>query len=323
MIRLGSRRSPLALVQARAVAAALTAAGHEVRIVEVVTTGDRDRAAPDKAKWVNELERGLLAGEIDLAVHSAKDVPGELPEGLALIASSAREDPRDVLVGAPSLDALAAGARVGTASLRRAAQLRAARGDLRVVEVRGNVDTRLARIARSGAEPDPARPPVDAIVLAAAGLRRLGRTPDAVAPLEGPAFVPAPGQGILTLEARADDAAVAAAVAGYDDPATGRLLRAERALARALGADCTSAVGAHARSRPDGAGLTLRGFVGAPDGSGWAVDEQAGDDPEALGALVAERLRRAGADELLAAARAQAPPALRAAAERHPREDPS
>lgn len=320
MIRLGSRRSPLALVQARTVAAALAAAGHQVEIVEVVTTGDRDRAAPDKSKWVSELERGLLAGEIDLAVHSAKDVPGALPDGLALIAASAREDPRDVLIGAPSLDALPAAATVGTASLRRAAQLRAARGDLRIIEVRGNVDTRLARVrgAADATAGDPGREPVDAIVLAAAGLQRLGRTPATAAPLDGPTFVPAPGQGILALEARVDDAAVAAAVAGFDDPRTRRVLRAERALARALGADCTSAVGAHARPRPgDDEQLLLRGFVGAPDGSGWAIDEQAGGDPEALGALVAERLRRAGADELLAAAHDQAPAALRAAADRH------
>lgn len=298
MIRLGSRRSPLALAQAHQVAAALGRAGHEVEIVEVVTTGDRNRALPDKAKWVSELERGLVSGEIDLAVHSAKDVPGELPEGLALVAASVREDPRDVLIGVASLDALPEGARVGTSSLRRAAQLRAARADLRIVEVRGNVDTRLARLDPGHADP------IEAIVLAAAGLRRLGRDPQPLSPLVGPSFVPAPGQGTIAIEARVDDALIRAAVADFHDPRNGRCLRAERALAVALGADCTSAVGAWCRTDAADGPLTLSGFVGAPDGSGWALDERTGDDPEALGALVAERLRRAGADELLAAARA-------------------
>ncbi|MEV4421701.1 hydroxymethylbilane synthase [Patulibacter sp. NPDC049589] len=308
MIRLGSRRSPLALVQARTVAAALRAAGHEVQIVEVVTTGDRDRAAPDKAKWVTELERGLVAGDVDLAVHSAKDVPGDLPEGLELVAASVREDFRDVLIGAPSLDALPDGARVGTASLRRAAQLLAARPDLTIVAARGNVDTRLARLEPGHADR------LDAIVLAAAGLARLGRTPADVVALEGPAFVAAPGQGTLTIEGRTGDAASAAAAAVIHDDGNWACLRAERAVARALGADCTSAVGAHCRS-VDG-GYALTGFVGAPDGSGWALDEREGDDPEALGALVAERLLRAGGAELLAAARAAVDPAA-SIAEQH------
>lgn len=300
MIRLGSRRSPLALVQANAVADALRGAGHDVEIVEIVTTGDRDRAAPDKAKWVTELERALASGAVDLAVHSAKDVPGDIPDGLALVAASRREDPLDVLVGAESLDALPAGARVGTASLRRAAQVLATRRDVEIVETRGNVDTRLGRLAAD----HPER--VDAVILAAAGLERLGRRPAHAAPLVGPAFVPAPGQGTLALEARADDAAIARAVAVVHDPGTWDCLVAERAVARDLGADCTSAVGAHCRRTPDG--LRLAGFVGAPDGSGWVVDEQTGEDPETLGALVAERLRRAGADELLEAARRQHPP---------------
>ncbi|WP_022930320.1 hydroxymethylbilane synthase [Patulibacter americanus] len=300
MIRLGSRRSPLALVQAHAVAGALRAAGHDVEIVEVVTTGDRDRAAPDKAKWVTELERGLVEGTIDLAVHSAKDVPGDIPDSLALVAATEREDPRDVLIGARSLEDLPEGARVGTASLRRAAQLLATRPDLDVVEIRGNVDTRLGRL--SSAVPAHADP-VDAIVLAAAGLHRLGREPEGVSPLIGPAFVSAPGQGTLALEARADDPAIAEAVRAVHHEDSWVALLAERAVSGALGADCTSAVGAHCRRIGDG--LTLEGFVGAPDGSGWVVDIQEGSEPEALGALVAERLRRAGADELLDAARAE------------------
>lgn len=302
MIRLGSRRSPLALAQAEATAARLRTAGHAVEIVPITSFGDRHRAAPDKSKWVLEFEQALLADEIDLAVHSAKDVPGELPAGLAIAAVSAREDPRDVLIGAPSLDALPAGARIGTASLRRAAQLLATRRDLVVVPARGNVDTRLGRLAGDDADR------LDAIVLAQAGLTRLRRTPEQTTPLDGPAFVPAPGQGTLLIEGRAGDPAAAVARGALHDAANGGCLLAERAVSRGLGADCTSAVGAFARITAEGT-LTLTGFVGAPDGSGWALDERSGpvDDAERLGALVAERLRRAGADELLAAARAAAP----------------
>lgn len=301
MIRLGSRRSPLALVQAEAVAAALRSGDHVVEIVRIESYGDRHRAAPDKSKWVLEFEQALLDDRIDLAVHSAKDVPGELPDGLEIAAASAREDPRDVLIGVPALDALPEGARVGTASLRRAAQLLAARRDLRIVAARGNVDTRLGRLA-SGHED-----PLDAIVLAQAGLDRLGRDPATRTLLDGPTFVPAPGQGTLLIEGRTGDPVGAIARALLHDAANGACLRAERAVSRALGADCTSAVGAFARHR-DGE-LVLTGFVGAPDGSGWAVDEQHGsaDDPDGLGTRVAERLRRAGADELLAAARAASP----------------
>lgn len=301
MIRLGSRRSPLALVQAETTAAALRAAGHAVEIVEIVSFGDRHRAAPDKSKWVLEFEQGLLANEIDLAVHSAKDVPGELPDGLELVAASTREDPHDVLVGVESLDALPSGARVGTASLRRAAQLLAARRDLQIVAARGNVDTRLGRLAVDHEDR------LDAIVLAHAGLARLGRDPGLRTTLDGPTFVPAPGQGTLLIEGRADDPISAIAHQVIHDPRNGVCLRAERALSRALGADCTSAVGAFARHRGDD--VVLTGFVGAPDGSGWAIDEQdaSPDDADALGERVAERLLRAGADQLLAVARAASP----------------
>ncbi|MBF6621447.1 MAG: hydroxymethylbilane synthase [Patulibacter sp.] len=301
MIRLGSRRSPLALVQAETVAAALRSGGHVVEIVRIESYGDRHRAAPDKSKWVLEFEQALLDDRIDLAVHSAKDVPGELPDGLEITAATAREDPRDVLIGTASLDALPEGARVGTASLRRAAQLLAARRDLRIVEARGNVDTRLGRLALDHDDR------LDAIVLAQAGLDRLGRDPGVRTLLDGPTFVPAPGQGTLLIEGRIGDPVGAIARTLLDDAANGACLRAERAVSRALGADCTSAVGAFARRR-DGE-LVLTGFVGAPDGSGWAVDERRGpaSDPDGLGTRVAERLRRAGADELLAAARAAAP----------------
>jgi hydroxymethylbilane synthase len=281
-MRLGTRGSALALAQARLAAAAI---GGDPEIVVVQTYGDRERAALDKSKWVAELERALLDGEIDVAVHSAKDVPAELAAGTMLAGALPREDARDVLVGdAPGLEALPAGARVGTASLRRAAQLRATRADLEIVEVRGNVDTRLGRLAAGQ---------VDALVLAAAGLQRLGRDEPAV-PLN---TVPAAGQGVVVLQTRADDAPPALP---RDADAWDRLL-AERACVAALGADCHSAVGAHA-VRTGGGVLTLRAWAGAPDGSAWVADALIGSDADTLGRDGARRMLSAGAGELIAAA---------------------
>lgn len=292
-MRLGTRASPLALAQARHVAALL---GDDVELVEITTTGDRDRALPDKEKWVKELEVALLDGRVDACVHSAKDVPTTLPDGLVLAGIPAREDARDVLCG-PALDALPDGARVGTSSLRRAAQLRAVRPGLEVVPVRGNVGTRLGRLA-DGA--------VDALVLAAAGLRRLERPElDAATALDPARFVPAAGQGVLALECRADDEATGEALAALGDPAAEAALTAERAVVRALGADCHSAIGAHAHADAGGT-LLLRAWVGAPDGGAWvtdAVSAEPGETPDALGRRVAERLSLVGARELLADAR--------------------
>ena len=228
-------------------------------------------------------------------MHSAKDLPGELSAGLELLGGPARAAPEDVLCGAASLDALPAGARVGTSSLRRAAQLRAAREDLEVVALAGNVDTRLRKLADGG---------LDAIVLARAGLQRLGREREIGAVLDPARFVPAPGQGMLALQARAHDArAREAAMALVDRDASG-CLRAERALARGLEASCDTPLGAHAAPVDDGR-LRLRAWIGLPDGSAWIADEQTGEpgDPESLGARVAERMRAAGADELLARSR--------------------
>ncbi|MEA2420587.1 MAG: hydroxymethylbilane synthase, partial [Thermoleophilaceae bacterium] len=196
-------------------------------------------------------------------------------------------DPLDALCGAPSLDALAAGAVVGTASVRRRAQLLALRDDLAIRELRGNVDTRLARLAGGD---------FDAIVLARAGLERLGRGGEGE-PL--PALVPAPGQGCLALEARSDDETAVAAAAKLTDRDALTALTAERALVTALDATCHTPIGAHASER-DGA-LWLSAFVGLPDGGRWIRDELAGDaaDPAALGRAVAERLESAGARELL------------------------
>ena len=244
----------------------------------------------DKARFVKEIEEALLAGEIDLAVHSAKDVPGELPDGLAIVGVPARADARDALCGPGSLAELADGAVVGTASVRRRSALLALRPDLRIQELRGNVDTRLRRLAEGA---------YDAIVLACAGLHRLGRD-DAGVPLAE--LVPAPGQGCLALEARAADEAVAAVAAALTDADALTALTAERALVATLGASCHTPVGAYAE--PLGETLRLRAFVGLPDGSHWIRDTLEGSprDPAALGAEVADRMAAAGAGELLAAA---------------------
>jgi hydroxymethylbilane synthase len=286
-VRIGTRGSALALVQARQVAKLL---GGEHELVEVVTSGDRGEATSDKERWVRELDAALLDGTVDCAVHSAKDVPAELPGAIAIAAVPARADPRDALCGATTLAALAAGARVGTSSLRRAAQVRALRDDLRVVDLRGNVDTRLRRLAEGD---------YDAIVLALAGLQRLGRAAEAGGTLD--ALVPAAGQGVLVLTARTGDDRARAAAAAISDAATMTCLRAERAVVRDLEADCATPVGAHAAPSADGRTLTLRAFVGREDGAAWVRDDLDGaaGDPEALGAEVARRLRAAGADEVL------------------------
>ena len=280
-MRIGTRGSALALAQARQVAALL---GGEHELVEVVTSGDRGEPPSDKERWVRELDAALLEGAVDCAVHSAKDVPAQLPQGIVIAAVPQRADPRDALCGAATLAALPEGARVGTSSLRRAAQLRALRADLAVVELRGNVDTRLRKLTDGG---------YDAIVLATAGLQRLGRG-DAGTPLDD--LVPAAGQGCLAVTTRTGEEGLVAAI---DHAPSARALAAERALVRALEADCHTPVGAHAQVDAPG-NLTLRAFVGAADGSAWVRDELDGEEPERLGAEVAARLLSAGAREVLA-----------------------
>jgi len=283
-MRIGTRASVLALVQARWVAERLAAAGEAVEIVQITTHGDRGVPPNDKARWVSELEAALADGRIDIAVHSAKDVPTELGEGLELAAVSSRADPRDALCGAGSLAELAPGARVGTSSLRRAAQLRALRQDLEIVTVRGNVDTRLRKLAAGEA---------DVLVLALAGLERLGREGEAGAVLDE--LVPAAGQGALAVQARAGE--LGAALEAVRDPIAEACVHAERELVHALGASCDTPVGAYAR--PSGAGhLELTGWVGLPDGSAWLRDEVAGS-PADVGAQCARRMLAAGAAELL------------------------
>lgn len=281
-MRIGTRGSALALAQADWVAARLNA---DVEIVPITTTGDRQRAVGDKSRWVSELERALLEDRIDLAVHSAKDVPAELAEGLELVAIPARADPRDAICGAPSLLALESGARVGTSSLRRAAQIGAVRDDLQVVEIRGNVDTRLRKLADGE---------LDALVLACAGLQRLGREAEATGLLDE--LVPAAGQGALAIESRPGHLD-ASALSGLQDPDATACVFAERELTRALEASCNTSVGAHARSLAGGE-IELRAWVGLPDGSQWCSDLAQGE-PEGLGLLVAQRMLAAGARELL------------------------
>jgi hydroxymethylbilane synthase len=286
-MRVGTRGSALALAQAEWVARRL---GGDVEIVTIATPGDRGAGPQDKSRWVSELEHALLDGRIDVAVHSAKDVPTELDDGLELVAIPPREDPRDAICGAPGLAALAPGARVGTSSLRRAAQLRAVRRDVEVVELRGNVDTRLRKLAEGRA---------DALVLALAGLRRLHRADAAAGVIDE--FVPAAGQGALALEARSGAIQPERLAPVIDADATA-CVTAERALVHALGASCNTPVGAHARRLDDGR-LGLVGWVGLPDGSAWLRDEVTGA-ADAVGAECARRMLAAGAGELLRRAEA-------------------
>ena len=262
-----------------------------------ITTADGNRG--DKSRFVREIERALLDGEIDLAVHSAKDLPSELPDGLEIAGVPERADPRDAYIGHVSpLGKVPEGARIGTSSLRRQAQILARRPDLDVVELHGNVDTRLRRFADGD---------FDGIVLAAAAVMRLGRGEEISYAIEPEEMVPAPGQGALAIEARhSDDEPVAAAESITDRGALGTL-SAERALVAALGGSCNTPLGASASLRPHGR-MRLIGFCGLPDGSDWLRDEIEDDasDPEGLGVRLAERMDAAGAREILARAEGMA-----------------
>ena len=295
MIRVGTRGSALAVAQATWVADRLP---DETLLVEIVTAGDRGADEPDKSRWVSALERALLEDEIDVAVHSAKDVPAELPEGLELVAIPERADPRDAVCGAGSLDDLAAGARVGTSSLRRAAQIRAGWPDLEIVPMRGNVDTRLRKLAEGEC---------DALVLALAGLARLGRGDAADAVLDR--LVPAAGQGALAVEARAGRMP-AQNLDGVRDPQATACVMAEREVVRSLGASCytplgvhASLLGAHDDSQPPEIELSV--WLGLADGSHWIADRVTGQ-PSAVAGEVVERLLSVGAADLLRAAEAAA-----------------
>jgi hydroxymethylbilane synthase len=268
--------------------------GADVELVPIATGGDEGGAAQtagvpgDKSRFVKEIEDALLREEIDLAVHSAKDVPSALPAGLRIVGVPERVDARDALCGAGALDELPEGAVVGTSSLRRRSQLLARRPDLRVEDLRGNVDTRLRRLSEGR---------YDAVVLAAAGLARLG-VDDGV-PIAPGEMTPAGGQGCLAVEARIGDDDAAQLGAAITHPPSVERLMAERALVAALDASCRTPLAAHAR-HADGE-LVLSSYVGLPDGSVWIRDELSGhpDDPTALGRAAAERLLSAGADDVL------------------------
>lgn len=296
MLRVGTRGSKLALAQTGHVTDALLARDDSLTVDTVVIATD-EAGFGDKSRFVRAIEQQLRSDDIDLAVHSAKDLPGEETPGLLIVAVPKRVTPYDVLCGAESLDALAEGATVGTSSFRRAAQLRSVRPDLKIEPARGNIDTRLAKLAEGQ---------FDALVLAAAGLERLGVGGD-IAKATLTQFVPAPGQGCLALQVRDVDLTTTTLAGALSDKTSQRELAAERAAAVGLMATCNTPVGVHAVIGPgDDAGehITVRGWLGMPDGSRWIEDEVSGLPSEAqlLGHLLAQRMRQAGGNEILAAA---------------------
>lgn len=294
-VRIGTRGSALALWQAEHVKARLGALGHDVELRVITTTGDRllDRrleSVGGKGAFLKEIEEAMLAGEVDLAVHSLKDVPVALPVGLSLCAVLERADPRDALLSAgPRLADLPPGATVGTTSLRRKALVRTLRPDLRLADLRGNVDTRIGRLHEGR---------FDAILLAMAGLVRLGRDQEATEALDPRTFVPAVGQGAIALECRDGDSAVREAVRPLDDAPTARAVRAERAFLAALGGGCNVPLGAHAFPDERG-GIELVGFVAEPDGPRLLRGASRGEDAHEVGRALAEDLLSRGALALL------------------------
>jgi len=298
VIRLGTRASALAQAQARFVARRLEAAGHTVEVVELRTEGDRLAEARlsalgGKGLFVREIEEALLEKRIDVAVHSLKDLPAQTPDGLVLAAFPEREDPRDVLVGRGpgGLAALGPGATLGTSSPRRRALALALRPDLVVEPIRGNVDTRLRKLAEGA---------FHAIVLAAAGLRRLGVVPAHAETLAPEVWVPAVGQGTLGLEARGDDRPTLAALAVLDHAPTRVASLAERAYLARLGASCVTPMAAHARL--EGERLWLDAFVASEDGREVLRERAVGPagEAEALGRRLAETLLSRGAASVCA-----------------------
>ena len=311
ILRIGSRGSQLALWQAHHVAGLLRGRGHEVEIEVIKTTGDRLQtvtfaqvgAMIPKGMFTLEIEEALAAGRIDLAVHSLKDLPTELPREFVLGATPKRVDPRDVLVSRDhaSFQDLPAGARVGTSSLRRRAQLRAIRPDLEYVEFRGNVDTRLRKLGDGQAE---------AILLAAAGLDRLEKTEWVRERIEPEVVCPAAGQGALGIEIRAQDARVSEIVAFLDDPVTRFAVTAERVALAALGGGCQVPIGVHCRAlnlhpltengfgSPRGDRYEILGAVADPEGSRVLRSNTSGNQAEDLGRAVAADLLQQGASEL-------------------------
>jgi hydroxymethylbilane synthase len=295
-LRLGTRGSQLALAQAETIARLLRADGHEVEVVKITTTGDRLEGPVSehggKKVWVQEIETALLNGAIDLAVHSAKDLPIQLAEGLTVGAYPQREDPRDAFVGAPGLRfaALAPGARVGTGSSRRIALLRALRPELEPVPIRGNVPTRLARIESLE---------LAGVIVASAGLVRLGLEDRILDPLDPERYVPAAGQGALAVEVRIDDDEVQQIVTQLEDGDVAAQVRAERAFLFELGGDCHTPIAAHASIH--GVRLRLRALVMSSDGRERVEGTAEGEisAPEMLGATLGRELLARGARRLV------------------------
>ena len=296
-VRLGTRGSRLALVQSEEVAAGLRGAGADVEIVVIKTSGDRLPQATladfgGKALFVKEIEDALLGGHVDVGVHSLKDMPAMLPAGLTLGAFPPREDPGDVLLTRQpgGWSALSAGAAVGTSSLRRRALVLARRPDLRTEAIRGNVETRLDKLAAGSYE---------AIVLASAGLRRLGARPPHLTPLDVDEFPPAVGQGILAIEAREADRELLELLRRLDDTRSRTEATAERSFLSRLGADCHTPVAGHARM--EGSTLTVTGVVASLDGATMLRSRATGSVQEALrlGATLADELLAKGAKALL------------------------
>ncbi len=292
MLRIATRGSALALAQAGQVAEMLGGA----ELVQVTSDGELG----DKARFVRGVERALLDGEAEIGVHSAKDLPAELTDGLMLAAVPLREDPRDAWVGVgDSLEDVPEGASVGTASLRRRAQLLAARPDLQVSELHGNVDTRLRKLAEGE---------LDAIVLAVAGLRRLGRVDEIAFAIPVESMTPAAGQGSLLLQTRDGDEATLRAADAIVDETSLRELTAERTVVSLLHATCNSPLGVHAKLDAQTDRMRMDAFVGLPDGSEWLRDRIEGHsaEPTLLGAELAKRLLDTGARDLLDRAEAMA-----------------
>lgn len=300
LLRIATRKSPLALWQAEHVRARLQALhpGLRVELLTMSTKGDRILDSPlakigGKGLFVKELEQGILEGRADIAVHSMKDVPAELPEGLCIAAILEREDPQDAFVSShyASIGALPEGARVGTSSLRRQCQLRAHRPDLEILDLRGNVGTRLAKLDAGD---------YDAIILACAGLKRLGLEARITAALTPEVMLPAIAQGVIGIESRCDDAQVKALLEPLHHAVTGRRTQAERAMNATLAGGCQAPVAGY--SVIGSAGIELRGLVGRPDGSEIIRGDISGpaEEAAALGKQLADDLLSRGAGQILA-----------------------
>ena len=296
-LRIGTRGSQLALWQANHISSLLRARGHEVEIEIIHTTGDKITEVAlakvgTKGMFTKEIEEALAAGNIDLAVHSLKDLPTELPAGFEIAAITEREDPRDAFCSTyfAKIEDLFPGARVGTSSLRRQAQLKAIRPDLDIHPLRGNVDTRLRKLGQGEYE---------AIILASAGLKRLGKTEWIKQIISAEIMCPAAGQGALGIEIRKGDAATRDWLTFLDDPVARAATTCERALLNRLGGGCQVPIGALAEMR--NGKLHLESIVADPDGSRLLRDSRDGDDPEKLGNEAGEALLGLGGDEILEA----------------------